>query len=33
VLDDPIPVESHDRPVAGVLTPGSGLRWLTAEPP
>jgi 5-formyltetrahydrofolate cyclo-ligase len=33
VLDDPIPVEAHDRPVAGVLTPGAGLRWLTAAPP
>jgi 5-formyltetrahydrofolate cyclo-ligase len=28
VLDDPVPVEPHDRPVAGVLTPGGGLRWL-----
>jgi 5-formyltetrahydrofolate cyclo-ligase len=28
VLDVPIPVEPHDRPVAGVLTPGGGLRWL-----
>jgi 5-formyltetrahydrofolate cyclo-ligase len=28
VLDGPIPVEPHDRPVAGVLTPGGGLRWL-----
>ena len=27
VLDEAIPVESHDRPVAGVLTPGGGLRW------
>jgi len=26
VLDGPIPVEPHDRPVAGVLTPGGGLR-------
>jgi 5-formyltetrahydrofolate cyclo-ligase len=31
VLDEPIPVEPHDRPVAGVLTPGGGLRWLTAS--
>lgn len=29
VLDDQIPVEPHDRRVAGVLTPGGGLRWLT----
>ena len=28
VLDGPIPVEPHDRPVAGVLTPVGGLRWL-----
>ena len=27
VLDGPIPVEAHDRPVAGVLTPDGGLRW------
>ena len=27
VLDGPIPVEAHDRRVAGVLTPGGGLRW------
>jgi 5-formyltetrahydrofolate cyclo-ligase len=27
VLDEPIPVEPHDRPVAGVLTPAGGLRW------
>jgi 5-formyltetrahydrofolate cyclo-ligase len=26
--DEAIPVEPHDRPVAGVLTPGRGLRWL-----
>ena len=26
--DEPIPVEPHDRPVAGVLTPEGGLRWL-----
>jgi 5-formyltetrahydrofolate cyclo-ligase len=31
LLDEPIPVEPHDRPVAGVLTPGGGLRWL-ADP-
>ena len=31
VLEEPIPVESHDRPVAGVLTPASGLRWLDAQ--
>jgi len=30
VLDEPIPVETHDRPVAGVLTPGRGLRWFGA---
>jgi 5-formyltetrahydrofolate cyclo-ligase len=28
VLDEPIPVEPHDRTVAGVLTPVGGLRWL-----
>jgi 5-formyltetrahydrofolate cyclo-ligase len=28
VLDDPVPVEPHDRAVAGVLTPGAGLSWL-----
>ena len=28
VRDEPIPVEDHDRPVAGVLTPPGGLRWL-----
>jgi 5-formyltetrahydrofolate cyclo-ligase len=28
VLDEPIPVEPHDRRVAGVLTPGGGLRHL-----
>jgi 5-formyltetrahydrofolate cyclo-ligase len=27
VLDAPVPVEPHDRPVAGVLTPRAGLRW------
>jgi 5-formyltetrahydrofolate cyclo-ligase len=27
VLDEPIPVEAHDRRVAGALTPGGGLRW------
>jgi 5-formyltetrahydrofolate cyclo-ligase len=27
VLDEPIPVEPHDRRVAGALTPGGGLRW------
>jgi 5-formyltetrahydrofolate cyclo-ligase len=32
VLDAPVPVEPHDRPVAGVLTPGGGLRWLGAPP-
>ena len=26
--DEPIPVEPHDKRVAGVLTPGGGLRWL-----
>jgi 5-formyltetrahydrofolate cyclo-ligase len=29
--DDAIPVEPHDRPVAGVLTPGAGLRRLCRE--
>ncbi|MEA2380096.1 MAG: 5-formyltetrahydrofolate cyclo-ligase [Solirubrobacteraceae bacterium] len=33
VLDEPIPVEPHDRPVAGVLTPRGGLRWLGGAPP
>jgi 5-formyltetrahydrofolate cyclo-ligase len=32
VVDEPVPVEPHDRPVAGVLTPGGGLRWLGAPP-
>jgi 5-formyltetrahydrofolate cyclo-ligase len=32
VLDDPIPVEPHDRPVAGVLTPHAGLRWFDPPP-
>jgi 5-formyltetrahydrofolate cyclo-ligase len=27
VLGD-VPVEAHDRPVAGVLTPSGGLQWL-----
>jgi len=31
VRDEPIPVEPHDRPVAGVLTPGGGLRWLDPD--
>ena len=31
VLDEAIPVEAHDRRVAGVLTPAGGLRWF-AEP-
>src|SRR4051794_17852006 len=31
VRDEPIPVEPHDRPVAGVLTPRGGLRWLGAS--
>jgi 5-formyltetrahydrofolate cyclo-ligase len=31
VLDEPIPVESHDRAVAGVLTPQGGLRRLGGE--
>jgi len=31
VLDEPIPVEAHDRPVAGVLTPSGGLRRLGGE--
>jgi 5-formyltetrahydrofolate cyclo-ligase len=29
--DEPIPVEPHDRPVDGVLTPGRGLRWLAGR--
>ena len=33
VLDEEVPVEPHDRPVAGVLTPRGGLRWLTGPPP
>src|SRR4051794_24636687 len=32
VRDEPIPVEPHDRPVAGVLTPQDGLRRLRAPP-
>jgi 5-formyltetrahydrofolate cyclo-ligase len=32
VRDEPIPVEPHDRGVAGILTPGGGLRWFGAEP-
>jgi 5-formyltetrahydrofolate cyclo-ligase len=32
VLDEPIPVEPHDRPVAGVLTPHAGLRWFDPPP-
>src|SRR5215211_4508817 len=31
VLAEPVPVEPHDRGVAGVLTPGGGLRWLHGE--
>ena len=31
-LLDEVPVEGHDRPVAGVLTPGGGLRWLGPAP-
>jgi 5-formyltetrahydrofolate cyclo-ligase len=31
LLDEPIPVEPHDRPVAGVLTPEGGLRWLRSR--
>jgi 5-formyltetrahydrofolate cyclo-ligase len=31
VLADPIPIEPHDRRVAGVLTPGGGLRWFDAD--
>jgi 5-formyltetrahydrofolate cyclo-ligase len=30
VLDEPIPVEPHDRRVAGVLTPRGGLVWLAS---
>ena len=33
VLDEEVPVEPHDRPVAGVLTPGGGLRWLAGPSP
>jgi 5-formyltetrahydrofolate cyclo-ligase len=33
VLGDAIPVESHDRRVDGVLTPGGGLRWLAGGAP
>jgi 5-formyltetrahydrofolate cyclo-ligase len=33
VLAEPIPVEPHDRAVAGVLTPGGGLRWLGSSGP
>ena len=32
VRDEPVPVEPHDRPVAGVLTPDGGLRWVGAPP-
>jgi 5-formyltetrahydrofolate cyclo-ligase len=32
VLDEPIPVEPHDRRVAGALTPGGGLRWFNDQP-
>ena len=31
--EEPVPVEPHDRPVAGVLTPEGGLRWLAGAPP
>jgi 5-formyltetrahydrofolate cyclo-ligase len=31
VRDEPVPVEPHDMPVAGVLTPEGGLRWLGAS--
>jgi 5-formyltetrahydrofolate cyclo-ligase len=31
MLDEPVPVEPHDRAVAGVLTPRGGLRWLGGE--
>jgi 5-formyltetrahydrofolate cyclo-ligase len=33
VLDEPIPVEPHDRRVAGVLTPHGGLTWLGGGAP
>ncbi|MDX6723959.1 MAG: 5-formyltetrahydrofolate cyclo-ligase, partial [Solirubrobacteraceae bacterium] len=33
VLDEPIPVEPHDRRVAGVLTPRGGLTWLAGGDP
>jgi 5-formyltetrahydrofolate cyclo-ligase len=32
VLDEPLPVEAHDRPVAGALTPGGGLQWFGPPP-
>jgi 5-formyltetrahydrofolate cyclo-ligase len=32
VLDAPLPVEAHDKAVAGVLTPAGGLRWFVTEP-
>jgi 5-formyltetrahydrofolate cyclo-ligase len=32
VVEEPIPVEAHDRPVAGALTPGGGLRWFGETP-
>jgi 5-formyltetrahydrofolate cyclo-ligase len=32
VLDEPVPVEAHDRAVAGVLTPAGGLRRFGASP-
>jgi 5-formyltetrahydrofolate cyclo-ligase len=33
VLDEPIPVEAHDRRVAGVLTPRGGVAWLAGGDP
>jgi 5-formyltetrahydrofolate cyclo-ligase len=32
VRDEPVPAEDHDRPVAGVVTPQGGLRWLGSAP-
>jgi 5-formyltetrahydrofolate cyclo-ligase len=32
VLAEPVPVEPHDRAVAGVLTPRGGLRWAEEAP-
>jgi 5-formyltetrahydrofolate cyclo-ligase len=32
VRDEPVPVEPHDHPVAGVLTPEDGVRWFGRPP-